>query len=167
MSSKKLSFINFTFLILFTFVIGSQKNIFDETYLKHLKLKNRFFRGSIGDIYFKNGKINEEGFKLYDQLSKNEVGTIFTGYTTVCDYDQIEGMGVFRLDKDEYIPEYKKLVDMVHKNGANIFMQLVHLGINTNSKAPEIYTPSSLPVPNQNRNSKEMTKDDILRIQFC
>lgn len=165
MSSKKLSFINFTFLILFTFVIGAQKNIFDETYLKHLKLKNRFFRGSIGDTYFKNGKINEEGFKLYDQLSKNEVGTIFTGYTTVCDYDQIEGMGVFRLDKDEYIPEYKKLVDMVHKNGANIFMQLVHLGINTNSKAPEIYTPSSLPVPNQNRNSKEMTKDDILRIE--
>ena len=165
MSSKKLSFINFTFLILFTFVIGSQKNIFDETYLKHLKLKNRFFRGAVGDTYFKNGKINEEGFKLYDQLSKNEVGTIFTGYTTVCDYDQIEGMGVFRLDKDEYISEYKKLVDMVHKNGANIFMQLVHLGINTNSKTAEVYTPSSLPIPNQNRNSKEMTKDDILRIE--
>ena len=54
---------------------------------------------------------------------------------------------------------------MVHKNGANIFMQLVHLGINTNSKAPEIYTPSSLPIPNQNRNSKEMTKEDILRIE--
>ena len=165
MSSKKFSFINFTILILFTFVIGAQKNIFDETYLKHLKLKNRFFRGAVGDTYFKNGKINEEGFKLYDQLSKNEVGTIFTGYTTVCDYDQIEGMGVFRLDKDEYIPEYKKLVDMVHKNGANIFMQLVHLGINTNSKTAEVYTPSSLPIPNQNRNSKEMTKDDILRIE--
>ena len=35
---------------------GAQKNIFDETNLKHLKSKNRFFRGSIGDSSFKNGK---------------------------------------------------------------------------------------------------------------
>ena len=122
MSSKKLSFINFTFLILFTFVIGAQKNIFDETYLKHLKLKNRFFRGAVGDTYFKNGKINEEGFKLYDQLSKNEIGTIFTGYTMVSDYLQNDNYHTFRLDKDEYIPEFKKLVDLVHKNGANFLM---------------------------------------------
>ena len=151
MSSKKLSFINFTFLILFTFVIGAQKNIFDETYLKHLKLKNRFFRGSIGDTYFKNGKINEEGFKLYDELSKNEVGTIFTGYTTVSDYDQFPNVNVFRLDKDEYIPEFKKLVDLVHTNGANFFMQLVHIGINTKYKVDTVYAPSSLPIDGPNK----------------
>ena len=69
------------------------------------------------------------------------------------------------MDKDEYIPEYKKLVDMVHKNGANIFMQLGHIGINVNSKHEIVYSPSSVPVPNQNMNSKEMTKEDILRIE--
>ena len=166
MSSKKLFIIYFSFLIFLSFTKEEpQKNIFDETYLKHLKLKNRFFRAAIGDMTFKNGKISEEGFKLYDQLSKNEVGTIFTGYTTVSDYNQVDGIPVFRLDKDEYIPEYKKLVDMVHKNGANIFMQLVHLGINTKSKAEIIYAPSSLPVPNQDRKAKEMTKEDIIRIE--
>ena len=71
-----------------------------------MKLKNRIFRGSVGDLSFKNGKISEEGFKLYDELSKNEIGTIFTGYTTVSDYNQFDNVKVFRLDKDEYISEY-------------------------------------------------------------
>ena len=144
---------------------GAQKNIFDETNLKHLKLKNRFFRGSVGDSSFKNGKITEEGFKLYDQLSKNEVSNIFTGYTTVSDYNQFENVNVFRIDKDEYIPEFKKLVDLVHKNGANIFMQLVHIGMNTKMKVDTVYGPSSLPLQGLNKMSKEMTKEDILRIE--
>ena len=44
-------------------------------------------------------------------------------------------------------------------------MQLAHIGMNTVSKAETIYAPSSLPIPNQNRFSKEMTKEDILRIE--
>ena len=150
---------------LFLFINSSQKSIFDETQLKYLKLKNRIFRGAVGDTSFKDGHISEEGFKLYDDLSKNEVGTIFTGYTTVSDYNQADNSGVFRIDKDEYIPEFAKLVNMVHKNGANIFMQLVHIGMNTMSASETIYAPSSLPIEGQNRNSKEMTKEDILRIE--
>jgi 2,4-dienoyl-CoA reductase-like NADH-dependent reductase (Old Yellow Enzyme family)/glyoxylase-like metal-dependent hydrolase (beta-lactamase superfamily II) len=53
----------------------------------------------------------------------------------------------------------------VHKNDAKIFMQLAHIGMNTLSKSEIIYAPSSLPIPNQNRKSKEMTKDDIIRIE--
>ena len=167
MSSKKL----IIFLIYFHsfFILISpqitQKNIFDETNLKYLKLKNRIFRGAVGDQSFKDGKISEEGFKLYAQLSKNEVGTIFTGYTMVSDYLQNDNYHTFRLDKDEYIPEFKKLVDLVHKNGANFLMQLAHIGMNTVSKSEIIYAPSSLPIPEQNRFSKEMTKEDILRIE--
>ena len=144
---------------------NEQKNIFDESYLKHLKLKNRIFRGSVGDTSFKDGKLTEEGFKLYDQFSKNEVGTIFTGYTAVSDYNQFDNVHMFRLDKDEYIPEYKKLVNLVHKNGANIIMQLVHIGMNTFTKADPVYAPSPLPIKNQNRFTKEMTKEDIIRIE--
>ena len=52
----------------------------------------------------KNGKISEEGFKLYDRLSKNEVGTILTGATAISDYEQYEALKLFRIDKDEFIP---------------------------------------------------------------
>ena len=168
MSSKIILFylicLNSLFLLIST-KEDSKRTIFDETQLKHLKLKNRIFRGAVGDQSFINGKISEEGFKLYDRLSKNEIGTIFTGYTMVSDYLQNDNYHTFRLDKDEYIPEFKKLVDLVHKNGANFLMQLAHIGMNTVSKSEIIYAPSSLPIPNQNRNSKEMTKEDILRIE--
>ena len=63
------------------------------------------------------------------------------------------------------VQNIKKLVDMVHKNGANIFIQLVHLGLNTESKSEIIYSPSSLSIRNQNRKSKEMTKEDIIHIE--
>lgn len=175
MSSKVLPYNLITWLyiiIIFTsvFLLANsekevQKTIFDETYLKHLKLKNRIFRGSIGELTMQNGKISDEGFKLYDQLSKGEVGTIFTGSAAISDYDNYGEFKVFRIDKDEYIPEFKKLVDMVHKNGANIMMQLVHIGIKALSKEGTVYAPSSLPLDDQNRLSKEMTKEDILRIE--
>ena len=103
--SSKLYALFFVLLSSFFLLIScneSKKTIFDETYLKNLKLKNRIFRGSVGDNSFINGKINEEGYKLYDQLSKNEIGTIFTGYTTVSDYNKVDGSYVFRMDKDEY-----------------------------------------------------------------
>ena len=159
-------FICFNYLFLF---VSTQektlKNIFDETHLKHLKLKNRFFRGAVGENGLINGKIPEEIFKLYDQLSKNEVVNILTGLTMISDYNPLPDNNQFRIDKDEYIPEYKKLVDMVHKNGANFFMQIGHAGINAKSNPEIIYAPSSVPLPDKNKNSKEMTKDDILRIE--
>ena len=144
---------------------GNQKNIFDETHLKHLKLKNRFFRGAVGENGFTYERIPEEIFKLYDQLSKNEVVNILTGFTIVSDYNPMSNLNQFRIDKDEYIPKYRKLVEMVHKNGANFFMQIGHVGINVIQNPETIYGPSSLPLPNKNKNSKEMTKEDILRIE--
>ena len=53
---------------------------------KNLKIKNRFFRSAVGDNTFVNGKITEEGYKLYDTLSKNDVTNIFTVLTIVSDY---------------------------------------------------------------------------------
>ena len=144
---------------------GAQKNIFDEKYLKHLKLKNRFFRGSVGDNSFKNGKITEEGYKLYETLAKNEVGTIFTGTAVVSDYNAFDDNPEFRIDKDEYIEEYKKLTDLVHKNNANIFIQIIHNGLNTQSTNEKIYAPSAVQIMGQNRLATEMTKEDILRIE--
>ena len=44
-------------------------------------------------------------------------------------------------------------------------MQLVHIGINTKTNDKTVYAPSALPIPSQNRNAKEMTKEDILRIE--
>jgi 2,4-dienoyl-CoA reductase-like NADH-dependent reductase (Old Yellow Enzyme family) len=142
-----------------------KKSLFDETKIKKMKLKNRIFRSSVIDNSLINGHLTEECLKLYEELSKNEVGTILTGAVTVTDYNQLDNFNVMRIDKDEYINEYKKLVDIVHKNGANILMQLLHVGINTLASDKIIYGPSVVKLINQDRNSIEITKEDILRIE--
>ena len=145
-------------LLINAFQFKEKKDVFDQTQIKNMKLKNRFFRGSVGDCSFIDGHISEEGFKLYETLAKNEVGTIFTGYVTVSDYNQYDNFPVFRIDKDEYIEEYKKLTSLVHKNGANIMAQIVHLGMNTLASDEKIYCPSKMINPQTNRLCYEMTK---------
>ena len=51
---------------------------------------------------------NYEALEFYDQLSEEGVVLVFIGYATISDYDQYDDSGVFRIDKDEYIEEYKK-----------------------------------------------------------
>jgi 2,4-dienoyl-CoA reductase-like NADH-dependent reductase (Old Yellow Enzyme family) len=152
-------------LLINAFLFKEQKNVFDSTQIKNMKLKNRIFRGSVGDCTFKDGKISEEGFKLYEEFAKNEVGTIFTGYATVSDYNQLDNLQVFRIDKNEYIEEYKKLTSLVHKYGANIMAQIVHIGMNTAASDEIIYSPSKMLNKNTNKETHEMTKEDILRIE--
>ena len=142
-----------------------QKTLFDETQIKSMKLKNRVIRSSIIDVSLINGHLTEEYLKLYDELSKNEVGTILTGATVVTDYNQMDNIDVTRIDKDEYIEEYKKLTNIVHKNGANIIMQMLHVGINTEASDKTIYGPSAVKLISQDRNCIEMTKEDILRVE--
>ena len=142
-----------------------KKGIFDETHLKNLKLKNRIFKGSVIDCSFIDCHITEEGLKIYENLAKNEIGTIFTGTAVVSDYNAFQDNPEFRMDKDEYIEEYKKLTSLVHKYNTNIMIQLIHNGMNTFSKDEIIYGPSKGKLLNQDRNSVEMTKEDILRIE--
>ena len=59
--------------------------------------------------------------KRYEELSKLEIGIIISGGILV---ETNEAYPVPTIEKDEYIPELKKIVDIVHKNGGNIVAQL-------------------------------------------
>ena len=143
-----------------------KKSIFEEVQIKNLKLNNRIIRASIGDrLSLIDGKITEESLNLYKQLSNDGVGLIITGCANVADYYQIDNLNNFRIDKDEYIPEYQKLTSLVHKNKAKILMQIFHVGGVTRVQTDKIYAPSSIKIPSTNRTSNEMSKDDILRIE--
>ena len=144
-----------------------KKEIFQETEIKNLKIPNRLIRGSVGDYcFFPNGHITNEALEFYDKLSNEGAGIIFIGYTTISDYDQYDDSGVFRIDKDEHIEEYKKLVSIIHKNKRKAIMQIVHIGAQTLTKTTDkLYAPSKVINPISNRTTYEMTKEDILRIE--
>ena len=145
----------------------NKKTLFDETKLKNLKLKSRVFFGPVFDDSFKDGKFTEEGLKKYDILSKNDVALIVTGSVMVGDYfhSPMRGQESFRIDIDDHIEELKKLTDIVHKNNTYILIQLVHPGLFTILDTS--YSPSGDINKFTNKESKEMKKEDILRIQDC
>ena len=99
-----------------------KKDLFDETQFKYLKMKNRVIKTAIEDFEsWENGKVTEKYIKWYEELSKLEMGTIITGCIMI---EPTDVLPVPVIDKDEYISEFKKLVDVVHKNGANIIAQI-------------------------------------------
>ena len=166
---KKIKFL----LLLFTLIQNSfensnkkhKKNIFEETKIKKLHLKNRLIRGAVGDYcLFKEGHITDEALKLYEQLSDDGVSLIYTG-ATIINSDSMNPFNIFRFDKDEYIEEYKKLTKIVHKNKAYIIMQLAELGAKIESGKENYYGPSEVKNPFFNVISKEISKEQILKIE--
>ena len=100
------------------------------------------------------------------KLSDEGVGIVFVGYTTISDYDQYDDTNIFRLDKDEYIEDFKKLVSVIHKNDRTAILQLVHIGGQSSTqKTDKLLAPSKVVNPMTKRTTYEMSKEDILRIE--
>ena len=59
----------------------------------------------------------------------------------------------------------KRLTEVVHKNNGNIIMQIIHSGELINNNIEEVYGPSKVLNPLFNSMNKELTKEDILRIE--
>ena len=128
------------------------KTAFDETTVKHMKLKNRIFLGPCIHVASK-----------IESIVKNDVAMVTTEGCIIGDFEftKLQPDGPFRIDTDEYLPEIKNLADIVHKYNSYILLDLVHLGIFSS----EHYTPSGESIPNLDIKSKEMTKQDILKVQ--
>jgi len=102
--------------------LEGKKDLFDATQYKNMKLKNRVFKGAIVDYEsWENEKLTDKYYQRYEELSKKEIGTIITGGMLV---EEFKEFPMPNINKDEYIPQFKKMVDSVHKNGANIIAQI-------------------------------------------
>ena len=69
-------------------------------------------------------------FKDIESIVKNDISMVTTEGCIVGDFalTKLQPEGPFRIDTDEYIPEIKKLSDVVHKYNSYLLLDLVHLG---------------------------------------
>lgn len=139
------------------------KNLFEKTTLKNINMKNRFIRSALWEnLADDKGHMTSELFKVYEELAKGGASTIITGYAFVTKDEQPNPrmMGIY---DDSFIQEYKELTDMVHKNDANIIMQLAYGGSQTGLTPPSkvILGPSAIENKVSKVTPKEATKDDI------
>lgn len=90
------------------------KNIFDAVEIGNLRLKNRLVRSATWEgLGADDGSIGEDTCEIYRELAKGGVGAIITGFTSV-DADDFYFGGMMRLCDDNLIPQYKKLVEVIH-----------------------------------------------------
>lgn len=100
------------------------KSIFEPAQLGNLIAKNRLVRSATWEgIATPEGGITPVGHDIYRELVAGGVGTIITGFTSVSDTDRYIG-GMMRLANDALIPQYRRLVDVIHEKDVPVLAQL-------------------------------------------
>ena len=110
--------------------------LFKETVISGIPVKNRIIRSATHDgLADESGAPSEKLIKKYENLAKNEIGCIITGYAAVSRNGVSPYPRMMKIFDDSVIEKYKELTDAVHKNGAPVILQIAHCGRQTSSKA--------------------------------
>jgi len=105
--------------------------LFTPLKIGNTELKNRFVHSATYEVMAReNGEVTETLIKRYVTLAKGGVGLIIPGYMYVHplgrSYKFQSG-----IHEDALIPSLRTLVDMIHKEGAQVIFQLAHSGRQT------------------------------------
>ena len=140
------------------------KNLFDAVEMKNLHLKNRLVRSATWEgIADFDGSIGENTYEIYRELAKGGVGAIITGFTSVATNDFYFG-GMMRLSDNKLIPQYKKLVEIIHAGNCAAISQLA-LGAFYDKSFAEV-SENNLSTENV-REIIKMFVDAAIRAEIC
>ncbi|MBR6889303.1 MAG: NADH:flavin oxidoreductase [Selenomonadaceae bacterium] len=140
------------------------KTLFDAVELNNLHLKNRLVRSATWEgIADYDGSIGENTYEIYRELAKGGVGAIITGFTSVSTNDFYFG-GMMRLSDNKLIPQYKKLVEIIHAEDCAAIIQLA-LGAFYDKNFVEV-SENNLSTENV-REIIKMFVDAAIRAEIC
>ena len=99
------------------------KNLFDETKLGGVTLRNRAWRSAtwLGLAGY-NGKITDGIIRTYAGLARGGAAMLVTGLTSIVENDATIG-GEAKFYDDLFVAGHRRLTDAVHDEGAKIIMQ--------------------------------------------
>jgi 2,4-dienoyl-CoA reductase-like NADH-dependent reductase (Old Yellow Enzyme family) len=131
-----------------------------------MELQNRFVRSATHEFMAEeDGTPTSRLGDLYEDLAKNEVGLIITGYSYVLPGGQsdIKQQGIY---DNRFIEPYREITDRVHKYRSRIVLQIVHGGrqADTSAEFPVPMAPSSVRNDRSAVVPKEMTEEEILKV---
>ncbi|GAM58840.1 putative NADH-dependent flavin oxidoreductase [Vibrio ishigakensis] len=140
--------------------------LFTPTRIGSLTLKNRFVRSATWEnMATEDGHMTDKLYGIYRELAEGGVGLIATGYANIV-ADEKPNAGMMGMYDDSFIPEYKKLTDLVHQHDSKIMMQLAYGGTKTTYNLGErvIFAPSEVAERGTQTLGKAMTIDEIAYI---
>lgn len=139
------------------------KELFEQTKLNNIKLKNRFIRSATWEnMADKQGHLTDKLRNVYQELAQGGVGLIITGYSFITENEQ-PNPGMMGIYEDSFIDEYQELTDMIHDHGSKAVMQIVYGGSKTTFQPDDrvILGPSEVENLKTGVTPKKMTKEDI------
>ncbi|ADV43004.1 NADH:flavin oxidoreductase [Bacteroides helcogenes] len=144
-----------------------KKELFQQVRFKNLTLKNRFVRSAVWmQMASEEGHLTPELVDVYKKLADGGVGLIITGYAYIDINDQPNSRMIGMYD-DTFIPEWKEVIDYVHKKGAKIALQIASGGSQTyieSAKHRKILAASAVLNRVTGILPEEMTKEDITHL---
>jgi 2,4-dienoyl-CoA reductase-like NADH-dependent reductase (Old Yellow Enzyme family) len=140
--------------------------IFDPITICDMELQNRFVRSATHEFMAeKDGKPTSRLGDLYEELAKNEIGLIITGYSYILPggRSDIYQQGIY---DDRFVEPYLKITERVHKYKNKIVLQIVHGGrqATTSEEYPVPLAPSKIKDGHKGVIPREMTEQEILEI---
>lgn len=109
--------------------------LFNESNISGITVKNRIIRSATHDgLADENGAPNDKLISKYENLAKNEIGCIITGYAAVSRNGVSPYPAMMKIYDDGVIDKYKEFTDAVHKYNTPVILQIAHCGRQTSSK---------------------------------
>lgn len=139
----------------------SERKLFSPFTIKNVTFKNRIVMSPMCmySCYDEDGLVNDWHLTHYTSRAVGGVGLAIVESTAITSQGRIskQDLGIW---SDAHLPGLKKLVDLNHKNGSKMGIQLNHAGRKAIVDGP-ILAPSALPFDQDWKLPEEMTKEDI------
>ncbi len=146
-------------------MIESRKDmpqLFEESTIKHLTLKNRFVRSATWEgLATDKGACTQRLIDLMVRLARGGIGLMITGHTYIAPEGQA-GPWQLGIHRDDLVPGLAELAQAAHKAGGKIVLQLAHAGCRAHAGLTGLETLGPSAVANeQGLPSRAMTLEQI------
>jgi 2,4-dienoyl-CoA reductase-like NADH-dependent reductase (Old Yellow Enzyme family)/thioredoxin reductase len=133
-----------------------------------MEIKNRAVMMPMAtDMADHTGIVTPRQIRYYQERAKGGIGMIINEYTGVDDVDSIPSIHNLRIARDYHIAPLEELTDAVHLYNCKIVAQIHHGGATSNPAftGRQNIAPSAVPIADGKPVPREMTKEDIKRVQ--
>jgi 2,4-dienoyl-CoA reductase-like NADH-dependent reductase (Old Yellow Enzyme family) len=135
--------------------------LFTSKQIGRVQLRNRFVRAATSETMANDdGRITDDLIRLHVNLAKGGVGLAILGHAFV----HPGGRASLRqtgMNRDDFVPDLKRLTAAVHENGGKVFAQINHAGSQTGVEGVEPVAPSESRNPVYGKIARALSREEI------
>jgi 2,4-dienoyl-CoA reductase (NADPH2) len=146
-------------------VVGSTPypHLFAPGAIGAVEIRNRIVQSPMGTGFVEMGRVTDRDIAVQEERARGGVGLIVTGGTVVHETSRFPVRIILEAWDEDGIPALARRVEAVHRHGARIFGQLVHLGRESPGGMTESVPmgPSPIPTPRDPAPPHELGTEEI------